>query len=213
MLPGRARIGAAGRAPSLTRSRWGFTYNFPGGGSEARYHRRRRLRGHARSSREHSTLARTWPSSSKIHPTACSGAAEGRHQRGARKRLEDDPEKRAFDTVKGSDPRRPGRDRGSLRRSAGRRLPARALGRRLLADGGRPDRATPFGAAGELPDGLRRRHAVRSRPRPLRADDETGRHDVQKSGSPGGWSRTTVAARRDLRTSTTAASSSSAPRP
>ena len=62
----------------------------------------------------------------------------GRDQRGARERLRGRPRDARLRHRQGLRlPRRPGRDRDPLRRGARRRLPARALGRRLLAHRGR----------------------------------------------------------------------------
>ena len=72
---------------------------------------------------------------SKIHPVRShSGAAEGGINAALGNASEDDPEKHAFDTVKGSDYLG---DQDAIeilcQEAPGRRLPARALGRGLLA--------------------------------------------------------------------------------
>ena len=105
----------------------------------------------------------------------------GRHQRGARERLRGRPGEARLRHGQGLRlPRRPGRDRGPLPGGAGRRLPARALGRRLLADGRRPDRAAPVRRRRRAAHRVRgRHHRPRPRPRPLRADDEARRQDVR----------------------------------
>ena len=83
---------------------------------------------------------------SKIHPVRShSGAAEGGINAALGNASEDDPEKHAYDTVKGSDYLG---DQDAIEilcnEAPGRRLPARALGRGLLAHRGRPDRAAPL---------------------------------------------------------------------
>ena len=112
---------------------------------------------------------------SKIHPTRShSGAAEGGINAALGNASEDDPETHAFDTVKGSDYLG---DQDAIEvlcdEAPGRRLPARELGRRLLAHRGRPDRAAPVRRRRRAAHRLRGRH---HRPRPdpgaLRADDE-----------------------------------------
>ena len=102
------------------------------------------------------------------------GRGRGRDQRGARQRLRGRPGEARVRHGQGLGlPRRPGRDRGPLRRGARRRLPARALGRSLLAHRGRPDRPAPVRRGGRAAHRLRgRHHRPRPRARALRAGDE-----------------------------------------
>ena len=80
---------------------------------------------------------------SKLHPTRShSGAAEGGINAALGNTAEDDPGEARLRHRQGLRlPRRPGRDRDPLPRGARRHLPARALGRRLLAQRGRAPRA------------------------------------------------------------------------
>ena len=88
----------------------------------------------------------------------------GRHQRGARQRGRRQPRDARLRHRQGLRlPRRPGRDRDLHARGAGRHLPARALGRVLLAARGRPARAAPVRRRGLAAHRVRRRH---HRPRP-----------------------------------------------
>ena len=157
-------------------------HSFPGGGSEARRpRRRRRLRRHARGDRG-IRRRRGRRRLSKIHPDPQPlRRGRGRDQRRARKRVRGRPREARLRHGQGLRlPGRPGRDRGPLRGGAGRRLPARALGRGLLAHGGRADRAAPVRRRRRAAHGLRgRHHRPRPRPRPLRADDEARRHDLR----------------------------------
>ena len=102
---------------------------------------------------------------SKLHPTRShSGAAEGGHQRGARqlhRGLARDPRLRHGQGLRL--PRRPGLDRDLHARGARRHHPARALGRVLLAAGGREARAAAVRRRGRAAHRLRGRH---HRPRP-----------------------------------------------
>ena len=99
------------------------------------------------------------------------GRSGGRHQRGARERvrgLAGDPCLRHRQGLRL--PRRPGRDRDPLRGGARRRLPARELGRRLLAHRGRPHRPAPVRRRRRTAHRLRgRHHGPRARPGALRA--------------------------------------------
>ena len=79
----------------------------------------------------------------------------GRDQRRARERLRRQPRGARLRHRQGLRlPRRPGRDRDPLQRGARRRLPARALGRGLLAHRGRPDRAAAVRRRGRAADRL-----------------------------------------------------------
>ena len=102
---------------------------------------------------------------SKLHPTRShSGAAEGGINAALGNSGDDSPETHAFDTVKGSDYLG---DQDSIEiftaRGAGRHLPARALGRGLLARRGRQARAAPVRRRRLAAHRLRGRH---HRPRP-----------------------------------------------
>ena len=193
------------------------SYSFPGGGGKARRpHRRRRLRGHARSDRGIRRRRRRRRHLEDPPDPEPLRSGRGRHQRGARERVRGRSREARLRHGQGLRlPRRPGRDRGPLRRGARRRLPARALGRRLLAHGGRADRAAPLRrrrrAAYRLRSG---HHRARPRARPLRADDEARHRDVRgvvRLEARRG--RRALPGRHLLGLCSTAASSSSAPRP
>ena len=167
-------------------------------GREARRaRRRRRLRRHARRDRGVRRRRRRRRHLEDPPGPQPLRRGRGRHQRGARERVRGRPREARVRHRQGLRlPRRPGRDRDPLRRGARRRLPARELGRGLLAHRGRPDRAAPVRRRRRAAHGLRRRH---HRPRPgpgaLRADDEARRPRATRSTSPGSSSSRTAAAR------------------
>ena len=135
---------------------------------------------------------------SKLHPTRShSGAAEGGINAALGNAAEDSPEIACLRHGQGLRlPRRPGRDRDLHARGARRHLPARALGRVLLAARGRQARAAPVRRRGLAAHGLRRRHhRPRADPGALRAAREARHHASTRSTSPGSSSRTTAAAR------------------
>ena len=109
---------------------------------------------------------------SKLHPTRShSGAAEGGINAPLGNAGDDSPDLQAFDTVKGSDYLG---DQDAIEvlcdEAAADRLPARALGRGLLADGRRPDRAAPVRRRRRAPHRLRRgHHRARADPDAVRA--------------------------------------------
>ena len=98
----------------------------------------------------------------------------GRHQRRARQRGRGQPREARLRHRQGLRlPRRPGRDRDLHGRGAGRHLPARALGRRLLAQRGRPARPAPVRRRRLAAHRLRgRHHRPRAHPRAVRAAAE-----------------------------------------
>ena len=104
----------------------------------------------------------------------------GRDQRGARQQRRGQPGDPRLRHGQGVGlPRRPGRDRDLHARGARRHLPARALGRGLLAQRGRQARAAAVRRRRLAAHGLRRRHhRPRAHPRALRAAHEAhGRGD------------------------------------
>ena len=119
---------------------------------------------------------------SKIHPVRShSGAAEGGINAALGNASEDSPEEHAYDTVKGSDYLG---DQDAIeilcQRGARRRLPARALGRGVLAHRRRAHRAAAVRRRRRAPHGLcRGHHRARARARPLRAGDEARDPDVR----------------------------------
>ena len=98
----------------------------------------------------------------------------GRDQRRARERLRRQPRGACVRHRQGLRlPGRPGRDPDPLRRGARRRVPARALGRGLLAHRGWAHRAAAVRRSRCASNGVRsRHHRTRSDPRPLRAGHE-----------------------------------------
>ena len=167
----RSAVEAARRSGSVLRS---------GRGSRCR-RRRSRLRGYAcgdrgiRRRRERRDALQDPPGSQPLR------GCRGRHQRRTRQRLRGRPREARIRHSEGVGlPRRPGRDRDPLLRGARRRLPARALGSRLLPHRGRSHRAASVRRGRGASYGLRgRHHRPRPDPRALRAGDEAGHPDVR----------------------------------
>ena len=133
-----------------------------------------RLRGHARS---HRGVRHGRRRGHRLEDPPCPQplrSGRGRHQRGSRQRVGRRPGEARVRHGQGRRlPRRPGRDRDPLRRGAGRRVPARAVGRRLLAYPGRQDRAAALRRGGRATHRVRgRHHGPRPAPGALRADHE-----------------------------------------
>ena len=107
-------------------------------------------------------------------------AAEGGINAALGNASEDDPEKHAFDTVKGSTTSAIRTRSRPLQRGPGRRLRAGELGRRLLAHRGRSHRPAALRRRRRAPHRLRgRHHGSRARARPLRAGDEARHRDLR----------------------------------
>ena len=119
---------------------------------------------------------------SKLHPTRShSGAAEGGINAALGNAADDSPESHTFDTVKGSDYIG---DQDAIEifmsGGAGRHLPARALGRVLLAPRGRQARAASVRRCRLAAHRLRgRHHRPRADPGALRAAREAQYHGVR----------------------------------
>ena len=156
--------------------------SFLHGGGQARCpHRRCRLRRNARGHRGARRGRRRRAALEDPSGPQPLGRGRGRDQRGARQRLRRLPRGARLRHGQGLRlPRRPGCDRDPLQRGARRRLPARALGRGLLAHGRRPDRPAPVRRRGRAAHRVRgRHHRARPRARPLRAGDEARDPDVR----------------------------------
>ena len=184
---GRPRTRARGAASARPRRRFslgccGFFGSVPPRGSNPRRPgRRRRLRRHARGDRGLRRRRQRRGDLEAAPDPQPFRRGRGRHQRGARERgrgLAGDPRVRHGQGVRL--PRRPGRDRDLHAGGARRHLPARALGRVLLAPRGRQARAAPVRRRRLAAHGLRGgHHRPRADPGALRAAREARHHGLR----------------------------------
>ena len=176
---------------SLTAAKRGNSYerpigfvrvrSIPGGSDTRRARRRRGVRRDARRDRGSRSRRRRRASLEDPSGPQPLRRGRGRDQRGARKRVRGQPGGARVRHGQGLRlPGRPGRDPDPLRRGARRRLPARALGRGLLAHRGRADRAAAVRSRRRAENGVcGGHHRPRARPRPLRAGDEARHPDLR----------------------------------